>query len=235
MIDASSFANSYNAFWNECAPTCDRLIRRINLGGSNRFEPPLTKSHTVNPAIIAEYAFSLFVAKMSFEEMSNNRSYSINIEDDAWTQTTRRLNPFVSQGLTLDRNFGEEALFEIYSISSSLIKFFKQKSLVLRPIFAGCGYIDRSEGDVIADDTLFEIKTVDRKFRSADIKQLLTYSALNLASNQFTVRNIGLYNPRAGLFYTSDLEEICQEISGKSAQALLTDIISTISSGDISR
>lgn len=235
MIDASAFANSYNAFWNECVPTCDRFIRRLNLGAANRFEPPLMKSDTVNRAIIAEYAFSLFVERMTRQEASDKLRRSTSLEDSAWAQTTRRLKPFVSQGLTLDRNFGSDALFEINSISGSLINFFKQKSLVLRPIFAGCGYIDQSEGDVIADNTLFEIKTVDRKFRSADIKQLLTYSALNLASNQFQIENIGLYNPRAGLFHEIKLEEVCQEISGKSAQALLRDIISNISSGDISR
>ncbi len=60
MIDAVRFANSYNAFWNSVAPMCENFVRRLNLDGVERFQPPLGKSGTDNRALISEFSFSLF-------------------------------------------------------------------------------------------------------------------------------------------------------------------------------
>jgi hypothetical protein len=125
---------------------------------------------------------------------------------------------------------------EVAEISSSLSRFFNaSKPLIPRPIFAGCGYVDASEGDAIFGSTLFEVKTVERPVRSSDIRQTITYAALNAASNQFDIQNVGLFNPRRGLYCDIGIEHVCSEISGRPAQELLAIIIQAISSGEISR
>lgn len=237
VIDAATFASSYNAFWHANTPTCEHFVRRLNLDGLERFEPPLAKSGTSNRAVIAEYAFSLFVERMSDSISGGERKSNKAIEDAAWLAVKMRLSPYVNQGLDLDRDFDEDERREVDQISKSLIRFFtdRNRQLVLRPIFSGCGFVDASEGDIIFGKTIYEIKTIDRLFRSSDIRQAITYAALNFASGQFYVENIGLFNPRRGQFFEVNLDYVCSEISGRPAQELLATIIQSISSGEISR
>ena len=183
MIDASTFALSYNAFWHAHTPTCEHFVRRLNLGGLERYFSPMPQvAKTRRRALIAEYAFSLFVER---------RRGSTNIADlsaesrakRAWAETTRRLAPYTAQGLDIETSLDEDENKEVAEIADRLNRVFDlSKSVVLRPAFPGCGYVDSSEGDVIFGSTLFEIKTVDRAVRSSDIRQTITYAALNAAS-----------------------------------------------------
>ena len=237
MIDAATFARSYNAFWQANTPTCEHFVRRLNLNGLERFEPPMPKSDTTNRAVIAEYAFSLFVERRMQEFAGKKRLSPDRIKELAWRATKKRLLPFVSSGLVLNRRFDAAQRREVDEITSSLEDFFTSpgRQLMLRPIFRGCGFVDASEGDVIFGNTVFEIKTVDRPFRSSDVRQVVTYAALNLASQQFEIHNIGLFNPRGGQYCDIELGFVCSEISGRPEQELLATVIQAISSGEISR
>jgi hypothetical protein len=125
---------------------------------------------------------------------------------------------------------------EVAEIADRLGRFFNSsKPAVLRPIFSGCGYVDASEGDVIYGSTLYEVKTVERPVRSSDVRQTITYAALNAASNQFDLQNVGLFNPRRGRYCDIEIEYVCSEISGRPAQELLAIIVQALSSGEISR
>ncbi len=237
LIDAATFAISYNAFWHANTPTCEHFVRRLNLDGLERFEPPMAKSGTANRALIAEYAFSLFVERKRDSIAGGKRRPNDAIEEAAWLAAEKRLAPYVNQGLDLKRNFDEDERREVDEISRSLVSFFTDpnRRLVLRPLYSGCGFVDASEGDVIFGKTIYEIKTVDRPFRGSDIRQTITYAALNFAAGQFDIRNIGLFNPRRGQFCDIDLDYFCGEISGRPTQELLAIVIHGISSGEISR
>lgn len=237
LIDASQFADSFNAFWNENAPTCEHFIRRLNTGGLTRFEPPMSKTIAANRAVIAEFGFSMFV---EFSKASSPNDAALSreeIERLSWTQTRHRLSAFASQGMELSQNFTEIERHEVKTISESLYNFFtKERQIItLRPVFAGCGYVDASEGDVISDDVIYEVKTVERPFRSIDLRQVLTYAALNFSSRQFDLKKVGLLNPRSGLFCELLLDVVCEEISGKKSEEFLSTIVETISGGEFSR
>jgi hypothetical protein len=234
MIDASTFAISFNAFWHAYTPTCEHFVRRLNLDGLERFQRPMIQTiKTRRRALIAEYAFSLFVER---RKNTDSAVDATALEQIAWSATAKRLAPYASQGLDIESKLSDEENREIAEISSSLSRFFNaSKPLILRPIFAGCGYVDASEGDAILGSTLFEVKTVERPVRSSDIRQTITYAALNAASNQFNIQNVGLFNPRRGLYCDIGIEHVCSEISGRPAQELLAIIIQAISSGEISR
>jgi len=81
----------------------------------------------------------------------------------------------------------------------------------------------------------FEVKTVDRSFRSADLRQLLTYTALNSVSKEDDINVVGLVNPRRGLSFEMPVSEICMDISGRSAENLFSMVVQVFSSGEISR
>ncbi len=237
MIDAASFAISYNAFWNDFAPTCEYFVRRLNLEGVERFEPPIGKSSASKRAIIAEFAFSLFVERKKNNIPGIKKKPENVIQEAAWLETEKRLAPYAVEGLNLSRDFDKDESDEVDAIAKTLFRFFTNdgRELILRPMFSGCGYIDASEGDILFGDTIYEIKTVDRLFRSNDVRQVITYAALNFASKQFSIENIGLFNPRSGQYCEIPLEHVCREISGRPAQELLAAIIQAVSSGEISR
>ena len=238
MIDASTFANAYHSFWNSQTPMCEHFVRRVNLEGLRRFASPVvTREQSKRRALIAEYAFSLFVALRIGSGIFQPKKQRSELEQEAWRAARSRLAPYVSRGVDLDGAFNEEERVEVEAIFSRLTGFFARSKapLFLRPVFAGCGYVDASEGDAVLGGTIYEIKTVERPFRSSDVRQVITYAALNSKSHQYLVNKIGLLNPRSGKFCSFDFEFVCAEIAGTSAQELFMTIIDAISSGEISR
>jgi hypothetical protein len=236
VIDAATFSNSYHAFWNSNTSMCEHFVRRLNLGGLKRFARPIVSLDTKRRAVIAEYAFSLFVTHVSCEPSKEPKKNSTELEDEAWRATVLRLRPYIGQGVELRRAFSDDERKEISGITRRLVNFFNdRKPLLLRPIFAGCGYVDASEGDLISERTIYEIKTVERPFRSNDIRQTITYAALNYLSRQYQIENVGLLNPRSGLYCSFNVDYVCGEISGRPSQELFATIIDAISSGEISR
>jgi hypothetical protein len=153
------------------------------------------------------------------------------------SETKKRLLPLVENPASLEEALSSAEESQVEQLKMNLVQFFPtmHKAVTCRPIFKGCGYIGSSEGDVIAGPCLFEVKTVDRPLRSVDIRQLVTYCALNHASRQFELNSVGVFNPRRGVWFALSLDIVCREISGQSTQALLDSIVNSISSGDISR
>jgi hypothetical protein len=237
LIDASTFSTSYTAIWNEIAPTCELFVRQLNQRFLKRAFPPMPKTNTPNRTLIAEYGFSLFTERGNNWLKGVPRPLS-EIQANAKAETNRRLKPLSAQGVELEYNFDEAASFEVQEISDRLSKFFLgdgASHLVLRPIFPGCGFIDASEGDVIHERTIFEVKTVDRFFRSNDVRQLVTYAALNSIAKKFDITDIGLMNPRNGQYCVCSMEEVAIEVAGLSKEELCSSIIHAISSGGTSR
>lgn len=237
MIDAVSFATTYNAFWNSSTPTCEHFVRRLNMEGVERFEPPIPKGGGSKHALIAEFAFSLFVESMRKSKPPEKLLADAEVLESAWRETEKRLAPYVIHGVVVTRDISEEEWEEVVAISRATANFFggSAAGCILRPMFSGCGYIDESEGDIIFDKCIFEVKTVDRPYRSVDLRQVITYAALNFSSHQYDVESVGLFNPRAGTFFKTELDRMCWEISGQPAQELLSMIVETISSGATSR
>ena len=72
--------------------------------------------------------------------------------------------------------------------------------------------------DLIADlsisDTLFELKTVNRNFKSSDLKQLFIYIALRQVSEKENWRYAGLYNPRKGTYCKFNIKSLIFNLTG---------------------
>lgn len=135
--------------------------------------------------------------------------------------------------------FVEDELLDIEEQRNRLIRMFAfgkpMDSLLTEPEFPGCGIIDSCKGDLISSSVLFEVKAGDRLFRSIDVRQLILYSALNFVSKQFTIKGLGLFNPRVGVSATMPVDDLCFEISGKQSVELFSEIAAAVSSGEVSR
>ena len=143
----------------------------------------------------------------------------------------------MEQNLDLSTPLNVDEKKEVTELFQRLSNFFvkEHSPQQIRPIFKGCGFVDASEADVLAKSTLFEVKTVERSFRSVDLRQVITYAALNHSSKEVEITNLGLANPRRGVFFELPLNEISMEISGRTADERVSTIVQTISSGEISR
>ena len=237
MIDASVFASSYNSFWKTNSPTFEHFVRQINLNGKRRVDPPMDVSLSKNNSLIAELGFSLFFHEKRNRDAETKLGRDA-IHDFSYSDAVHRISAFGKSGVH-GFELTEGEFKESETISRRLSQFFNAtllaEEIFLRPIFSGCGYIDASEGDIIFGDTLFEVKTVHRPVRGIDVKQLLTYAALNFSDKKFKIDMIGIFNPRLGICWSSSVEDVCQSVSGLSSQQFLSTLVQTISSGEISR
>ena len=238
VIDAKRFATVYNAFWQAASPTCDLFVRRINMDGYERFDAPLkAPSRSNRQALVAEYAFTRFVLQHRLPTEAAQPPSEDKVHNLAWQQVRERLAPYTTQGLDVNTPFRKSEKQDAWRITQRLKKFFssRRQPLNTRPSFPGCGYIDTSEADVLYGLTLFEVKTVDRMIRGTDLRQLLTYAALNKIGKCYKLSHVGVFNPRRGIYAELGLEDVCYGISGKSSEVLLTEIIEAASSGEMSR
>lgn len=235
MIGATRFASAYGSFWRNVTPTIDLFVRKINIELYERVEAPC--DYQVDPsrsALVAETAFALFDI---YSQLENDKSqFFERFLQKATAEARRRLARLNAENIDDDLNQNElNAANELFSRLRSYFVTHHGNKLVVRPSFPGCGFVDRSEGDVIYDEALFEIKAVDRNFRSVDIKQLITYAALDYQSGSQPFQEIGIYNPRRGTEFEMGLDDVCLEVSGLSMVELLEIVAYSIASGDVSR
>jgi hypothetical protein len=235
MITASQFARQYASAWAVLTPMSEEFVRRVNGASCERvYTPVRSKVSRHRRASVNEIAFQLFAKEgrtgrglgLYEREEEAHKIFRELIENERWARlgNANELNEFEQQ--------------EIDNLAQRLRFFFlRDTSVRLRfnPIFSGCGIIDDAFGDVIKGNTLYEVKASGRFFRSVDLRQLLIYSALNKEAGSYEFDEIGMYNPRIGIFYQGKLSEVCYEVSGRSAEELLGDIIERAAGSDISR
>lgn len=135
-----------------------------------------------------------------------------------------RLDPKITIAVMSDAEI-VEAKHWARSLRFFLINMCPGQSISIQPRFYGCGIIDQCEGDMLIGTTLWELKNVERDFRLADLKQLLTYCALNYASQQYQIESVGLVNARQGLCFTINLTSLAVMASAMSESELLGEIV----------
>jgi hypothetical protein len=234
LISETKFSGYFSSTWRSLTPTMEIFVRKINLELYEREFPSMISN--VSPSrrgFVNEVAFQLFVETMKIpflttegetKAVSAARQLMLRIEES---------RPSDTSPLNTDEMLDAKEQLRRLKI------FFKNESkgaaLELSPAFTGCGIVDSCNGDIYFDDVLFEIKAGDRNFRSIDLRQVLTYAALNYAESKKKIDYVGLFNPRVGISFSIGLDELCLEVSGHPASHTLSEIIRVISSGEISR
>lgn len=231
LISELGFSRSYSSLWRALAPTLDLFVRQLNRGLYERTFAPIPSDVTPNRrAFVNEIAFEL-LCQSPYEASTQDLASAV----DTARQALQSL-PGDKQWLSENPDDCETA--EVRELARRLSLWFlaeePRTTVLTKPKFPGCGYVDTSYGDAIAGTTLVEIKAGERPFRSTDIRQLVTYLALNLASRSFTLEAVRLLNPRIGIKVDVPLDILCFEISGRTSGEMLADVVSAISSGDLS-
>jgi hypothetical protein len=236
MISETTFSENYTSTWRMLAPAMDIFVRKMNLELYEREYPILNSS--VSPTrrgFVNEIAFNVFCHS---QEQDVQHSWTQDVLARAIHEAQNKLSRLKQPTPETQPPDGIELLDcaeQLRRFRSFFLRSARSAELKIHPRYPGAGIIDSCEGDIQFDRTLFEVKAGHRTFRSVDIKQLLTYSALNNAAGLQPLERVGLFNPRMGISFTSTLDSICLEVSGCPAAELLHEIIRVVSGGDISR
>jgi hypothetical protein len=194
-----------------------------------------TSTSPMRRGFVNEVAFATF-CQSSRRELAWPPEKLTKIEIDQAVAHVQALS--VHREVSAD-GLSDEELLDIEEQRNRLIRMFSfdrpAGALIIEPLFPGCGIIDACKGDLIFSNILFEVKAGERLFRSIDVRQLIMYSALNYVSKRFKIERVGLFNPRIGISATISIDDLSSEICGKQSAELFSEIVSAISSGEMSR
>jgi hypothetical protein len=206
------------------------------MDGCDREWPPLpTMSKAERRGLVNEAGFLLFATIYNLNRANAREAAEAHVRD-SFERAHKYISPQLnSKDIIISTVERREAL----AISGRLYNFFmienRRKDLVISPFFKGSGVISSCNGDVlVGDETIYEIKSGDRKFRSVDYRQLAIYAALHFAQYGLRIRNIGLVNPRTGMTVRVPIETFAREVSGQSAVALFQSLVEAFSSNLVS-
>jgi hypothetical protein len=221
MISERKFASVFTSFWRETLPMEDGFIRFANVHALH-FARPLYGGDAEDRGLVNEAAFRLFVGSRTSQGGGKPDI------DAALSEARVLVSPLAGSG------HGESSVSMtgravIVELARRLAHFFDKSgryhSVTPLPHFSGCGILSDCHGDIIADRTIFEVKAGQRDFRAPDIRQVVTYCALNSETRGHDISNIGLINPRRGISYVISSEEFARAVARVCASELFGAIV----------
>ena len=235
MISEHQFATHYSSTWHAITPLADGFWTIENLM-VDRIAPPLSQRAPKGMrAVINETAFRAFCSLHATTRPVARNDVLLAI-DNRLAESIAYVGRFSSAPPLDPQDVDDECRKEAENIVHRLLHYFSGKEkTTLRPKFSGCGLISECEGDLIEGSCLYEIKAGDRAFRIADLRQLLTYSALAYAKGDISFTDIGIFNPRTGVAWSKSLEEVCHALSGLRSSDTLSALVEQFSGASSSR
>jgi hypothetical protein len=206
-----------------------RYVRAKNLA-LDRWTDSIGSVLVENRGVINELAFRLFAAGTASDICVRDLdARAVELQIEGSLDFIHRFREF--SRAPVDRP-SREAIEEAKLLAERLNGFvltIGSDEVTTCPSFAGCGWVDACEGDLLLDGVLCEVKSGGKKFRGRDLRQVLTYAALNSVSPRYVIDSIGLVNPRLGLYFVEDLDVLCEELAGTSASEVLSEIVGYMS------
>lgn len=233
MISEKQFSEQFSGFWGQCLPfLTPQAIVKMNVNGlpmpaSRGFvAKPLTPTEaSSNNDLVADTGFGIFAAAVQAGKSvyaMQNKALLERISQSAFERIGRLRRSDEKE--KMKRLSGMDDAIEI---AVRLEDFFEGEGtgkLLIQPRFKGCGILDSCYGDLLMNATLYEVKCVERNLRSIDIRQVLTYAALNYQSRQYLIEEVCIVNPRRGIVFRFDVESLAQEVSRKNSAELFHEI-----------
>lgn len=230
MISERSLASGYSTFWRELLPLADHAIKHINLALTQRYLPEMRASVASGAlrGVINELSFRLVFAKaIGADDAAAVAELELKV-----CEYVGRLSG-VPKEVLLSAMTAEHRR-EAKELSERLDDWLPPVSAIkFAPLFTGCGFVDSCEGDLLLGKTLVEVKAPDRAFRMVDVRQLLTYAALDRASRQYNIQGVAMLNPRRGLVASLSLDDLAQLLSGMPSTMLLDDMVRFFSADEL--
>ncbi len=235
MISEKIFARNYTGFWNALFPLNKAFLKGVLLECSQSQKELKLQTTGRRVSFVSEVGYQLFAKSVGNGQNVASATYRSDLFIDIENTCTQKFKLFNDDDPTIYAPLSEAEFDDVIAIALVLERQFTGKNILVAPKFNGCSVIDTCYGDVLANDILYEIKSVNRNFNVLDFRQLITYCALNHVTKEFTINSIGLFNPKKGLHYTIPLGLFASAIAGAELNDLYWEIINFISQDDTSK
>jgi hypothetical protein len=226
VISERAFAKSFASFWQELVPLLTpRFVGLFNEAyAKDLVDEAGTPLHAVpiepgtRADIVAEFAF--WGARLSHDI---GRSPDGLLDDPATVkEASRRAFEVVQQyeGVKPDviAPLLPTELHQGLALAKNYASLYRARQPTTRiefsPRFQGCGFLNAAEGDLGIDKILVEIKTTTRKVAGKDLRQLITYLALDAGAGRQRWSHVAVFNPRRGTLHCSEVDALLLRISG---------------------
>ncbi|MDV7650479.1 hypothetical protein R4716_07210 [Acinetobacter baumannii] len=210
MISEVTFSKLYTSFWNSLLINSKNYVRLVNGALIEDIHKPISSYSSQYNAYINILSFELYeqsldkgslvftqeeiesACKFSFDKVSSFTSFYKNAQVPPYS----------------------EIKSEVSFILESLTSQYQNKAPIIRTPLEGIGILNPSEVDLMYSSTLVEIKSGDRKFKTLDFRQVITYLTQNhYSSSPVTIDRIELFNPRMGILFNTDIESMIYELT----------------------
>ena len=219
-------AKDFSALWEEFFPMLsptfivafnEAFVRPI-FGHQGIVAPVRSLAPSHRPDVVAEFAFQ-------FAEASYEADVPVRVlrGDDVLMRSTfalaleriRELRPDMGREETyLDQTEQDDGV-RLASVYEEFLGLWPAtETVIFSPAIPGNGVLGRCYADLTIGNTLYEVKTVNRRFQSRDLRQLLVYFALASMTGEKRWEYGGLFNPRMAAFCTFGIDWLVTRLSG---------------------
>lgn len=226
MISERAFAKSFASFWHELVPLLtprfvsifnEAYLTDLSCDTSSSLEAVLIEPGT-RADIVAEFAFwGARLLHHNGRELDSLLEYPEIVQEASQmafevVQKYEGVKPKVIGPLLPTELHQGQALMKNYA---SLFRACQPTAFIeFSPQFQGCGFLNAAEGDLCIDRTLVEVKTTTRKVSGNDLRQLITYLALDAGAGRNRWSHVSVFNPRRGTFHCAEVDALLLRISG---------------------
>jgi hypothetical protein len=215
MISERDLAEKFSVIWKQSFPLLTaNFIKAFNETQiTNINKSAITPDEEIRYDIVSEIAFYL-TRIVSEEDITVDKYIKANGLNILFSNACKSI---WKREKTSEDSLTVAESNDIVNLSNNTLEFInkvKKQQVHFCPKFKGYGFISNLEGDLVIDDTLYEIKTVSRNFKSSDLKQLFIYLALQQVEKKSNWKYAGLYNPRRGTYCRFDIKKIIYDLTG---------------------
>lgn len=234
-------AKGFSAIWAEFFPMLSpNFIIAFNAAyvqpilGPNGIIPPVPYSaRTQHADVLAEFGFRLAAAAHAAGISVKIAAAEDVLVREARGEALKRIHDLRSNvsliAVEPDDVEREEAV-RLATVYEHFIKLWPADDEVcFLPRLLGYGVLNSCHADLSIGRTLYEVKTVGRKFQSRDLRQLLVYLALQTATGESRWNYGGLLNPRMGVHCKFSIDWLVTRLSGgRPPKLVLMDFIEAL-------
>jgi hypothetical protein len=217
MISERDISEKFSAIWKQhfplLTPNFIRVFNDTQITAINTKQ--VIALEEVRYDLVSEAAFNL--SEFAFlNKVTPLNAFTEKEQDKIIEETARSIwksGNYSENDLTIS----EIEKLEIISIADNTLEFIEKlggKDVLFKPKLKGYSFIPDLFADISIGDSLFEIKTVNRNFKSSDLKQLFIYIALRQVSGEENWKFAGLYNPRKGVYCKFNIKSLIYNLTG---------------------
>lgn len=225
MNSARRLIESSSSLWRELAPMLPNYVKHVNMGGYDRFDPPMRReTDKARHFLINEMAFKCFAGGITSTGVAAKAIY--NGLQAKWSARLPA-NLAIRNALT---ELEAEELLELISRLVVYKRAIDSDPAEFEKVVPAFGRLENVEIDILTSTSIFEVKAGERPFRSIDFRQLILAAAV-LGSDQ---RKLVLLNPREGVIWTESLTDFIETVCLRSMSELMPEIYYYLSDSGIS-